>query len=123
MKFKVGSKVKYIGTDVAPLKDMIGIIDDGYFDHSSQRYIYNVYFQSSSSCGCWESELEFVDHIMKCKYCKSYDVLMQSCDNDHIREYIGEDDIDSDCLTYSYAESGMFQVGDNFGCVHFERRS
>jgi len=51
-----------------------------------------------------------------CKFNKGGD-----CVSEKIGERSGDDDTD-DQLIYSYDEGGGFEVGDYFGCVHFESR-
>jgi len=47
------------------------------------------------------------------------------CQSPYLTEYLyRDDDIDKDsCLFYSYDEGGWFEVGDNFGCIHFKEKS
>jgi hypothetical protein len=42
------------------------------------------------------------------------------CTNEKINDYGGISPIAIDELRYSYHEGGGFEVGDNFGCVHFK---
>ena len=56
---------------------------------------------------------------MHCKNCKHRDEKGY-CLNEKVSEEFGQDGRD-DSLIYDYQESGGFQVGDNFGCVHFRR--
>lgn len=61
---------------------------------------------------------------MKCLHCRFRDEN-KFCENHKLRENgdgRSEDNTDDDELVYSYNEGGGFKVGDNFGCVHFERR-
>ncbi len=48
------------------------------------------------------------------------------CENKKLTErdfdYKAELNTNDDYLIYSYFESGGFEVGDNFGCVHFEAK-
>jgi len=62
-----------------------------------------------------------------CKNCKHRQAVKQLdslptsiCINDkYISEDVGQKDTGA-MMIYSYAESGVFYVGDDFGCVHFE---
>lgn len=61
---------------------------------------------------------------MFCKDCK-HRSKRRICENENA---MGEDygqgfgDKD-DRLIYPYLEGGYFEVGDNFGCVHFEEKA
>ena len=41
------------------------------------------------------------------------------CTSDRLVEEYSDNDGRDDQLVYSYNESGGFQVGDNFGCIHW----
>lgn len=60
---------------------------------------------------------------MNCGYCKDCEWRNKDryCTNDtKIDEDCGQGrGDDDDKMIYSYRECGGFQVGDNFGCVHF----
>ena len=59
-----------------------------------------------------------------CKNCKWREDRV--CMNDgkiHEKDYEKRDNANDDHLVYSYYESGGFEVGDNFGCVHFEENN
>lgn len=61
---------------------------------------------------------------MKCLNCKYRDEN-RFCENPHLRENgdgRNKGNVDDDELVYCYNEGGGFVVGDNFGCVHFERK-
>jgi hypothetical protein len=59
---------------------------------------------------------------MHCKDCK-YNVK-HICTNDKLSEDGGfTKEEKTDMLIYSYLEGGTFEVGDLFGCVHFEKVS
>ena len=63
---------------------------------------------------------------MNCGYCKDcewrdeyrYCMNREKLD-ENWHQGFGEND---DRLIYSYQEGGVFQVGDNFGCVHFKKK-
>ena len=38
----------------------------------------------------------------------------------HEYDYGTQDNENDDHLIYSYYENGSFEVGDNFGCIHFK---
>lgn len=49
----------------------------------------------------------------------------RTCKNLHLHEAGDRDKLidKEDSLQYSYNEGGWFEVGDNFGCVHFKDRN
>ena len=58
-----------------------------------------------------------------CKNCqwRGTEKNPRNCQCPKIHEkWSGEENINDDCMAYSYDEGGWFEVGDNFGCVHFE---
>lgn len=64
---------------------------------------------------------------MKCKDCKYrkeweiFGALKMICMSDKLQEEFGQDDsARDDMLIYAYQEGGYFEVGANFGCIHFD---
>lgn len=59
-----------------------------------------------------------------CKNCKHRNKLRRCENNEKIYENdVPDKGIKDDSLSYSYIEGGYFEVGDNFGCVHFTAKS
>ena len=61
---------------------------------------------------------------MLCKDCK-HRSDKRHCENDSAmsedyNQGFGDND---NMMIYPYVESGWFEVGDNFGCVHFEGKA
>jgi len=61
--------------------------------------------------------------MKNCKTCKFRDEH-RICTSHKLVEK-GEDvnNLNDDMLVYFYNESGAFIVGDNFGCVHWKRKT
>ena len=64
-------------------------------------------------------------HCKDCVFRVVNKVGEKVCKNLHLFEAGDkEEEIDKeDSLQYSYNEGGWFEVGDNFGCVHFQDRN
>ena len=58
---------------------------------------------------------------MFCKDCKFKSSYGKCTNHDKIDEGHGVGE-KNDQLSYSYVESGSFEVGDYFGCVHFKKQ-
>ncbi|MCK5607482.1 hypothetical protein KAR91_36705 [Candidatus Pacearchaeota archaeon] len=59
-----------------------------------------------------------------CKDCKHRNEERYCGNEEKIDENYGQGRGDNDDkMIYSYSEGGGFKVGDNFGCIHFERKN